>query len=76
MSVTHKKETQKWFYPLLAFMHDSRSIGIILLACTALSLLLSNTDILATSCSVVVLKASVAIKIIITKSLLCWVNNY
>ncbi len=42
MSVTHKKETQKWFYPLLAFMHDSRSIGIILLACTALSLLLSN----------------------------------
>ncbi|RTL56565.1 MAG: Na+/H+ antiporter NhaA [Sphingobacteriales bacterium] len=42
MSVAHKKETQKWFYPLLAFMHDSRSIGIILLACTALSLLLSN----------------------------------
>ena len=42
MSVAHKKETQKWFYPLLAFMHDSRPIGIILLACTALSLLLSN----------------------------------
>ncbi|PZX65845.1 Na+/H+ antiporter NhaA [Hydrotalea sandarakina] len=42
MSTLKNNKTQKWFYPLLAFMHDSRSIGIILLACTALSLIISN----------------------------------
>jgi NhaA family Na+:H+ antiporter len=42
MSVASKKTEKKWFYPLLAFMHDSRSIGVILLSCTAISLILSN----------------------------------
>ncbi|WP_298411145.1 Na+/H+ antiporter NhaA [Hydrotalea sp.] len=49
MSVTLKDKSQKWVYPLLAFMHDSRSIGIILLACTAISLIVSNTPDVGTN---------------------------
>ena len=63
--------------PFLDFIHDSRSVGIILLLCTAVSLLLANTSFAATYFSFINIDIPVTtiIPVHLPHTLQHWIND-
>lgn len=63
--------------PFLDFIHDSRSVGIILLICTAVSLLLANTSFAATYFSFINIDIPVTtiIPVHLPHTLQHWIND-
>lgn len=64
-------------YPFLDFIHDSRAVGIILLICTAVALILANTNVASFFFSVINIDISVLTNttIHLPHTLLHWIND-